>query len=230
MGIELFTTSITFPEINLKTRDAHKLRGYFGSLFKEESPLLHNHLENGESRYSYPLVQYKVIGGKPMLLGFNEGGELLNKLFLKVSELQIDGNNYPVHTKNINNNKWIIGLDDDLHHYRYETLWMGLNQENHKKYISASAEDQQRLLKRISISNILAFYKAFKLILPKSDRIFLSLNVSEKRTRFKDQPMLAFSGGFATNARIPDFTGLGKSVSRGFGAIRDIHRVARNAN
>ncbi len=41
-------TIIRFPEIQLATCDSHKLRGYFGNLFKEYSPLLHNHLESGE--------------------------------------------------------------------------------------------------------------------------------------------------------------------------------------
>ena len=36
-------TTITLPEITLRTRDGHKLRGYFGELFREHSPLLHNH-------------------------------------------------------------------------------------------------------------------------------------------------------------------------------------------
>lgn len=30
-------TLIRFPGIHLETRDAHKLRGYFGNLFKEHS-------------------------------------------------------------------------------------------------------------------------------------------------------------------------------------------------
>ena len=67
---DIITTTITFPEINLQTRDAHKLRGYFGTLFREHSPLLHNHLESGETQYRYPLVQYKVIGQTPMLAWF----------------------------------------------------------------------------------------------------------------------------------------------------------------
>lgn len=216
----LHTTTITFPEIRLQTRDAHKLRGYFGNLFKDHSPLLHNHLESGESHYRYPLVQYKVTDGMPMLLGINEGAELLTSLFLKVQELQLDGQVYPVLSKNISNKRWNIGLDDDLHQYRYETLWMGLNQDNHRKYIqTASDQERQEQLKRIAISNILAFYKAFNLILPKEQRIMLSLRVQEKSTRFKDQPMVAFSGGFTTNALLPDFAGLGKSVSRGFGTV-----------
>jgi hypothetical protein len=220
---DIITTTITFPEINLQPRDAHKLRGYFGNLFREHSPLLHNHLESGETQYRYPLVQYKVIGQTPTLLGFNEGAELLTSLFLQVRELQLDERTYPVLSKNIRNQRWRIGLDDDLHQYRYETLWMALNQENHQRYVKTMTErDRQEQLKRIAISNILAFYKAFDLLLPKEQRILLNLAVAEKSTRFKDQAMLAFSGGFTTNALLPDFAGLGKSVARGCGAVRKI--------
>lgn len=219
----LHTTTITFPEIQLRTRDAHKLRGYFGGLFKEHSPLLHNHLESGESQYRYPLVQYKVTDQVPMLFGLNEGAELLTSLFLQLQELSLEGRVYPVLSKNIHNKKWSIGLDDDLHQYRYETLWMGLNQQNHKKYLQAVSEDhRQEQLKRIMVSNILAFYKSFDLLLPKEQRILLSLHVREKSTRFKDQQMLAFSGSFTTNALLPDFAGLGKSVARGFGTVKKI--------
>lgn len=217
----IHTTTITFPEIQLQTRDAHKLRGYFGNLFKDQSPLLHNHMESGESLYRYPLVQYKVTDKTPMLLGINEGAELLTSLFLKVQELKLDGRTYTILSKNITNKRWDIGLDDDLHHYHYETLWMGLNQDNHRKYIQAeSDQERQEQLKRIAISNILAFYKAFNLILPKDQRIMLNLQVQEKNTRFKDQSMVAFSGGFTTNALLPDFAGLGKSVARGFGTVK----------
>lgn len=219
----LHTTTITFPEIQLRTRDAHKLRGYFGKLFKEHSPLLHNHLESGESLYRYPLVQYKVTDQIPMLFGLNEGSELLTSLFLKVQELSLEGKVYPVLSKNIHNKSWNIGLDDHLHQYRYETLWMGLNQENHRKYINTDSEqDRREQLTRIAVSNILAFYKSFDLVLPKDQRILLNLQVREKSTRFKDQQMLAFSGGFTTNALLPDFAGLGKSVARGFGTVKKI--------
>ena len=59
--MKITQTIIQFPDIRLQTRDAHKLRGYFGNLFKEQSPLLHNHFQDGSTRYAYPLVQYKVI-------------------------------------------------------------------------------------------------------------------------------------------------------------------------
>jgi len=84
-------TIIRFPEIKLRTRDAHKLRGYFGNLFKEKSELLHNHMGNGKLRYAYPQVQYKVIERTPYLVGVQEGAELLGELFLKIKELDIGG-------------------------------------------------------------------------------------------------------------------------------------------
>ena len=77
-------TLIRFPGIHLETRDAHKLRGYFGNLFKEHSPLLHNHFEDGQLRYKYPLVHYKVIQEVPMLVGLNEGAALLTELVLSL--------------------------------------------------------------------------------------------------------------------------------------------------
>ena len=89
MSYQITQTMIRFPDLRFQTRDAHKLRGFFGNLFKEYSPLLHNHFEDGSLRYAYPLVQYKVVDNIPMLTGFGEGGRLLIDLFLKI---KISGN------------------------------------------------------------------------------------------------------------------------------------------
>lgn len=71
----MLQTTISFPSISLQTRDAHKLRGYFGNLFKENSPLMHNHFQDGSVKYAYPMVQYKVVNQMLMLVGHNEGAE-----------------------------------------------------------------------------------------------------------------------------------------------------------
>jgi len=95
--MQIQTTQIKFPDISLHPHYAHKLLGYFCNLFKEKSPLLHNHYESGELRYSYPLVQYKIIDSVPMLLGINEGAELLIELFLKIKELQLEDEKFPIY-------------------------------------------------------------------------------------------------------------------------------------
>lgn len=215
-------TKISFPDIQLKTRDAHKLRGYFGSLFKEHSPLLHNHYDNGELRYQYPLVQYKVLDKTPTLVAIEEGAELLTRLFLKINSIQVDGRTYAIHSKQIENQKVQIGYSESLMEYRFNTYWMGLNQDNHKKYLKFNASQKEELLNRILIGNILSVYKSLDIFLSPDQKLMTKHRLSRTSTRFKNQDMLVFSGEFITNALLPDDIGLGKSVSRGFGSISKI--------
>lgn len=214
-------TIIRFPEIQLSTRDAHKLRGYFGNIFKEHSSLLHNHLESGESAYRYPLVQYKVLKNIPTLVGLNEGAELLINLFLKIKTLQIEDRTYEIQQKNIESKNIEIGLSSELHSYRFQTLWMALNQENHQKYLNNSPAERQKQLNILLQNNILSYYKAMNYWVDGQVMGMLQ-NVSEKETKFKDKAMIAFQADFVTNAILPSFIGIGKSVARGFGSIEAI--------
>jgi hypothetical protein len=211
---------IQFPDIELQTRDAHKLRGYFGNLFKEHSPLLHNHYQDGSARYAYPLVQYKVIDKMPLLVGFQEGAELLVSLFLKIREIKIAGQNYPVLAKNIQQKQYELTVNQQLYNYRFKTLWMALNQENHRKYQQLDEPAKTQFLNRQLQNNILSFYKG--LSFRTTERIMAVTRVNEKQTLFKDQPMLTFDGEFTTNAFLPEMAGIGKAVSRGFGTVSQI--------
>jgi hypothetical protein len=213
-------TIIRFPEINLRTRDGHKLRGYFGNLFKERSDLLHNHMGNGEFRYDYPQVQYKVINKTPLLVGIKDGAELLTDLFLEIKELNIDGEHYRIRQKNIEGKQLQIGPAGQSRAYKFETLWMALNQKNHNQYIVSDDLERQHLLERILIGNMLSFFKAADLFV--EEQIQVKGTFKEKSTQFKGNNMLAFEGIFTTNVRLPNFIGLGKSVSRGFGTINRI--------
>ena len=236
-------TTITFPEIALRTRDAHKLRGYFGNLFKEHSPLLHNHLESDEAdvrenegatttvkfRYAYPLVQYKVLRQTPTLVGLCEGAGLLAQLFLQMREINIDrgdgdtatwtGQPFPVLSKHIRYEQATVGMADDLIEYRFETLWMALNQQNYRDYRQYSETEQQAQLKRVLTSQLLALFREFGLWLEPHERIMVRLDVQERTTQFKNQTMVAFTGSFLANVVLPDGIGLGKAVSRGFGTL-----------
>ena len=210
-------TTIQFPDIQLQTREAHKLRGYFGNLFKEHSPLLHNHYEDGSARYAYPLVQYKVIDKIPVLLGFKEGAELLVSLFLKIREIDIEGQRYPVLAKNIQQKQCELSVNKQLYNYSFKTLWMALNQENFRKYQQLGESDRTTFLSRQLQNNILSFYKG--LSFHTDERIMAISSLEEKETLFKNQSMLAFSGNFTSNAYLPEWAGIGKAVSRGFGTI-----------
>ena len=210
-------TIIRFPDVRLKTRDAHKLRGYFGNLFKERSVLLHNHMGNGEFRYRYPQVQYKVLEGVPHLVGLLDGAKLLPELFFQIDELKVGGETIPLHHKNIDHKAVEVGITDRQQHYRFQTLWMALNQKNHTRYQNATPPEQKALLERILIGNILAFLKAADHYV--EQRITVDGRFKEKTTRFKNRSMLAFEGAFTTNITLPNLIGLGKQTARGFGTV-----------
>ena len=217
----LSMTTITFPDIHLKPCDAHKLRGYFGELFRAHSPLLHNHYEDGTYRQQYPLVQYKVLDGVPTLVGLGEGAALLVQLFLHIRELNLDGRCYPVLAKHIHHAPAAIGLGAELHRYRFVTRWMPLNQENHRAYQALDPAGRRAQLTRILTNNVLALLKAADAYAPGLPRLLVHLALGEPVvTQFKNQPMLGFGGEFVANVRLPDGLGLGKSVARGFGAVQ----------
>ena len=220
MTTTLPLTTISFPEIRLPQRAAAQLRGYFGNVFQEHSPLLHNHYDDGRLRYGYPLVQYKVVGGMPMLLGLMDGARLLTELFFRMKTLQIGGRSYPVMERDIEFRNAPVGIGEGLHDYRFRTLWMPLNQQNYPEYQQKDNDERRAMLGRILTGNMLSFFKGIGLFLPEGVRILTTVRPQEERlTGFKDQLMTGIGGGFTTNVLLPDFIGLGKSVSRGYGAV-----------
>jgi len=222
--MQLTQTIIKFPEIELKTRDAHKLRGFFGNVFKDHSPLLHNHFEDGTNKYAYPLVQYKVINNTPCLVGLLDGAKLLIGLFLKIGHIDIDGTGYIVSSKNISTKILEISSFTKLTDYKFETLWIALNQKNHRLYLEIKDKgDKNEFLNRQLQNNILSFYKGIGFVA--TERIMVTGKYIEKSTQLKNRQLLAFSGSFTTNATIPDLVGLGKFVSRGFGTVSKNQKI-----
>lgn len=155
-----------------------------------------------------------------MLIGFEEGADLLISLFLKIRELDIEGEYYPISAKNIHQTRCELTVNQQLYNYTFETLWMALNQDNHRKYIHLDVTQKKEFLNRQLQNNILSFYKGVSFRV--NENIMGVVQLEEKQTKFKDQQMLAFSGRFTTNAYLPEWVGIGKAVSRGFGAVRQI--------
>lgn len=104
--------------------------------------------------------------------------------------------------------------------YLFETLWMGLNQKNHTRYSEANPLEKEKLLERILVGNCLSFLKSLDIFV--DTKLKARGSFKEKSTRFKNNRMIGFEGMFEINAHLPDFIGLGKQVSRGFGTVRQM--------
>lgn len=214
-------TTIRFPDIHLNRRDGHKLRGYFAEHFGEQSDLWHNHRADGRAIYRYPLIQYKVVGGQPVVIGLGEGARLLIEHFMEVRELQLDERQYTIHAKQIESKEVPVGVNGQLYSYEFLSPWFALNQDNYLKYQEAEAAARPALLQQLLAGHILALFKG---VGHREEQHVMAAPpvLRPVSAKFKNRSMLMFLGSFSANVHLPDYAGLGKSVARGFGVIRKV--------
>jgi len=220
--IQLVTLKFDIED-DLSIRYGHKLRGFFANNFKEI--LFHNHYQDGTLRYGYPLIQYKIIDNKPFILGLNEGGDLIKEHFLDIDKLVLGDKEYisPCSKLSVNKETLIINKDYDMPIYKYIfiTPWLGLNQENYdiykEKYINACNKEKTQFFKSIITGNILSFAKGIGWWI--EEKITVVPSLSEISVKFKNKDMIGFTGYFFSNIYLPEYIGIGKSISRGFGTL-----------
>lgn len=206
---------VTFKDLKLPPRYSEKIRGYLANKYSENN-LLHNHAGD-KYIYRYPLVQYKVLSDIPIIIGINEAIDIVANIGIKDDELVLDGVEYDTFQKEIIKSSLEFGGTDDYIEYRFINPWIALNQNNCDKYNKSNNIEREEMLKRILIGNIMSMAKGFKYTV--SDRINCWINLKEKEVMLKGIRHIGFLGEFKVNFNIPDYLGLGKSVSRGFGTV-----------
>jgi hypothetical protein len=202
----------------LSPGEATHLRGYFGSAFAEEE-LLHNHRPDGSLIYDYPRVQFKVIDRAAHLIGLGEGGALVERLWHSVEQTRLGREVLPVLEATLVRRREPFGECAESAEYRFVNPWLGLNQENHRRYDAARTDlERQAILDRVLVGNCLSMAKAFGHWV--NGRLTADARRLRPRTcQFKDQPMIGFEG---PNFQLPSGIGIGKSVSRGFGTVEPL--------
>lgn len=201
-------------------RDIPKLRGFIADKYPQYVEL-HNHIENRGYKYGYPVIQYKVIDKTPALIAINEACSLLMKVSFELKNINIGSKEIDINEKEYVIKKEKLGISEDLIDYDFISPWMALNQDNYKKYLSFDKAEKENLLKRILIGNVLSMSKSLSYSV--EEEIKTQLDLEPCKVNFKNQTMIAFKGKFKINFHIPDYLGLGKSVSRGFGTVRKLY-------
>lgn len=199
--------------------NASKIRGYIGNEFMEYN-LLHNHYGKNYI-FSYPKVQYKLVDNKILILGINEGGEVLKKIFSDLNYLELD-KKYYISEKSIHEKIFDIKPTIEENHYKFVTPWIGLNTKNYQKFKKMNEwSDKKRLLNNIIVGNILSLSKGLGIIVNK--RLYAKSFLNEEFIKYKSIKMNAFTGEFKIHYDLPDYIGIGKGVSQGFGCVKKIN-------
>jgi hypothetical protein len=207
----------------LSPGEATRLRGYFGTAYGDEV-LLHHHEADGRLLYDYPRIQFRVIDGEAQLIGIEEGGSLVERLWREADAARIGPDELAVVGSSLLKRREPFGPSSQMQAYRFRSAWLGLNQENHHRYQRCQAEPERRaILERVLIGNCLAVAKSFGQQV--SVRLTADAGALKPRgVRLKGVSMLGFVGSFLVNFQLPGGIGIGKSVSRGHGAVEPLER------
>ncbi|HEC87584.1 MAG TPA: hypothetical protein ENI49_06970 [Thermoplasmatales archaeon] len=204
-----------------------KLRGYIGNKFPEYI-LLHHHVDVVDNIYTYPKVQYKVIAGTPIIVGVEEGAEVLKKISDDLKELKLGRRKYEIKSIQMNQFNAEFGKCRKNIKYKFLTPWLALNPENYKKYKETRDwKEKKEFLNSILVGNILSMCKGLDYIV--MGRLYAHSLLNENKVDYKAVPHLGFIGEFRINFKIPDFIGLGKGVSHGFGTVKKMRNDREKA-
>lgn len=187
-----------------------------------DSLLFHDHCGDG-LRYSYPLIQYKSIDGKASVVAVGSGTDEACKILRGLEgKVQIGRRSVSMLISDILHSFTDIRLDECLHRYEIRR-WLPLNQQNFPVYNDLdSLSARCGMLERVLVGNILSFAKGLGIFLDGQVVAKIQDIQNEVQYKYKGVMMLGMDIVFSTNAVLPQYIGLGKGVSLGFGTITEI--------
>lgn len=207
-------------------------RGAVVNALTDKDILFHNHLpEDSGLLYSYPLIQYKRINNKAAILCFDTGTEVIGKLFNN-SNLKLNLNGridiFDVDKITAYQHKVHVWNSKFTYHIR---KWLALNQENYEKYNQIEGIAEKILfLENILKANVLSFAKGLNIFFEKQVECKITKLGDPSIIRYKNVKMTMIDAEFFCNVSIPDYAGLGKGVSIGFGTTVAIKERKKRQN
>jgi len=183
--------------------------------------LFHNHLDERQVIYRYPLIQYKVTHRKASIVCLESGAEEIHHLFQQPDiELRVGEHQRPYAVEDLRAHYHRVQLWE--HTFDYSLLnWLALNQHHHARWqeLDNQPAEQARLLESILTGNILAFAKGIGWFVEQPINLRITRLKHIKPLPFKKQKLLAFTLNFQCNVSLPNYIGLGKGASIGFGVV-----------
>ena len=201
----------------------HEIPAFRGALIRKvglEHEWFHNHNnETNNFHYRYPRIQYKRHRGKPMLVCLENGIEEIQKYFSQSDwSLGFSGETHKMGIEELRIHQFDIRVMDKMRTYSIKN-WIALNDSNHKAYTEGSASEQIEILERSLAGHIISFTKGIDYKPETRFEVKLSGFPQAHPVKISNMTTMGFNVNFKTNLFLPNFIGLGKGVSKGYGMV-----------
>lgn len=212
-------------DTEIKSYEIPAFRGAIVEKAGKENTLFHNHLAGKGFLYKYPLIQYKQINKKPAIFCIEYGIDEIHKYFEKKDwNIKISGRWLDMKILRLHMNRFTMQVWDKMFSYSVKN-WIALNQTNYKKFLQMQELTERiTFLENILKANILSFAKGIEWTVEKQIKIKINDMRETRPAVVKGEKLLGFNLDFSSNVFLPEYIGLGKSVSLGYGIVRPLRK------
>jgi hypothetical protein len=211
---KLFTISLM--PVNPMQFSITEFRSYLAGKLGEYTTL-HKDTTSGFI-YRYPVVQSKQIKNSLITLGISQGADFLFEHTRGLNEISQGTSACTILERDTTIRLEEFGIGT-LKTYEFLTPWLALNQQNTKKFYTLKGKvERDAFMHSILINTLGMLAKSLDYKIP--EPIQCEAKIRFRIDRIEHENVIVFLGKFRTNLKIPDYFGIGQSVSQGFGTIR----------
>lgn len=212
----------------------YEVPAFRGAIIKkvgQENLLFHNHLSENDFLYKYPLIQYKKINRQAGIMCIEYGVEEIHKYFDKKDwDIKIGERWIEMKIANLNMNQFNMQVWNHQFNYNIKN-WIALNKNNYPKFLEIKSDEEKiSFLENVMKGNILSFAKGIDWTIDKPIEIKIKEIKNQKLISYKGNKLMGFDADFNSNVFLPNYIGLGKGVSLGFGIVKSLRLRSEQTN
>ena len=198
---------------------ADELRSFFADKVAEYSALHKNNTSAFIHRY--PVLQCKQIKNSVLVIGISQGADCLYGLSRDQMILGRGESICRITSRDTAIREEVFGIADSFFTYEFLTPWLALNQQYAKKFYDLKGKpERDAFMQKLLTTHLQTLARSLDYPLPEAGHLHgkCPLRTGADRWRKRDR----FPGKIPDKSPVPDYLGIGRSVSKGYGTIREI--------
>ena len=218
MTLRIFTLTIT--PVNPLRFTLSEFRSLLARQCAEHTAVAGPGTISGPVLSRYPPILCGQLKHEIRVTGICQGADFLRQIMDGNTEI-FDGNNRCIiDTRDTEIRSEPFEITDEEHEYEFLTPWLALNQQNEKKfYLLQGKPARDAFMQKLLTTQLNTLAKSLEYSPGKP--VTCTARVRFIRERIERQTVMIFKGRFRTSLRIPQYLGIGQSVSQGYGWVQE---------